>query len=421
MHLTGRYPENWQGYKFDCGAINAVALGVDFTQIAKPKAMMELLIGPPEDRGSGWIPKEDIVRIVPKMGYRDVAATVYVKHYTNGVYDGDSRLDFGSYNQGDEVIMGAVYHWFYIDECPSDDTILEQCKKRQWSLKGKGRGLCVFTPEKGANETVNAFWEEKGIHHSGLIHVTLWDSSLYTPEEKKAMNESIVPWQRSFSIEGRPSAGTGAVFAGIVKETLLDSNIIIKKHWKRISAIDFGFQDPNIVGFFAKDPETGCVYLYDELYHTQTDASYIAPSVRERQKGFIPMIWPADGAAEKGTGETLISIYKRAGVICTNEQARNYVLDPEGKDRSIVSGLMYLRDLMQKGLFKVSPKCSNFLKEFDIYAYGNNGKPIDKNNHSIDMTRYGIMALDKFGVSEEAHNTRNDYYVDWSQVTHQEF
>lgn len=149
MHLTGRYPENWQGYKFDCGAINAVALGVDFTQIAKPKAMMELLIGLPEDRGSGWIPKEDIVRIVPKMGYRDVAATVYVKHYTNGVYDGDSRLDFGSYNQGDEVIMGAVYHWFYIDECPSDDTILEQCKKRQWSLKGKGRGLCVFTPEKG--------------------------------------------------------------------------------------------------------------------------------------------------------------------------------------------------------------------------------------------------------------------------------
>lgn len=91
--------------------INTVALGVDFTQIAKPMAMQELLIGPVNARGTGFIPKGDIVKMVPKMGVRDVIATVYVKHYDeNGLYDGDSRLDFGSYNQGDEVleIMGTL-------------------------------------------------------------------------------------------------------------------------------------------------------------------------------------------------------------------------------------------------------------------------------------------------------------------------
>lgn len=421
VHLTGRYPKDWKGHKFD-EPINAIALGIDFTQIAKPKAMMELLLGTPSDRGSGWIPKEDIVEIRNKMS--NVAGTVLVKHYNScGEQDGVSRLDFGSYNQGDEVIMGAAYHWFLIDECPTDDSILEQCKKRQWSLKGKGRGLCVFTPEKGANATVNAFWDEKGIHHTGLIHVTLWDSSLYTPEEKKAMNDSIAPWQRAFSIEGRPTAGTGAVFAGIMKDTLLEPNMQIQPSWKRIAAIDWGFQDPNVVGFFAKDPNTGAVYMYDELMHTQTDASYIAPSVKDRQHGYIPMIWPADGCAEKGTGDTLVAIYKRAGVICTDAQARNWELDPEGKSRSIGAGLMYLRDLMQKGLFKVHPRCTTFLKEFDQYAYGMNGKPIDKDNHAIDMTRYGVMALNKFGVSELDHKRKvNDYdYVDWSEVEQIEY
>lgn len=240
VHLTGRYPKDWEGLKIQHGrGINAVALGVDFTQIAKPLAMQELLIGPPSARGTGFIPKDDIVKMTPKMGVRDVVSTIYVKHYDeNGVYDGDSRLDFGSYNQGDEVLYGAAYDFFLIDECPRNDAIFEQCKKRTWSVNGAG--MCVFTPEFGRNATVDVFWDEEGIHHSGLIHVTLWDSNLYTDEQKIQMNNSLAPWQRTFSIEGIPSAGTGAVFAGIVKETLLDTSFEIQPHWKRMAAADLG-------------------------------------------------------------------------------------------------------------------------------------------------------------------------------------
>lgn len=399
VHLTGRYPEGWTGHRFDKGPLNMVALGVDFTQIAKPDAMQELLIGKPEDRGCGFIPKDDIVRMTPKMGFRDVVSTIYVKHYDReGKEDGLSRLDFGSYNQGDEVLMGAAYDWFYIDECPSDDTILEQCKKRTWSTRGKG--LCVFTPEKGMNATVEAFWDEKGVHHSGLVHVTLWDSSLYSDEEKKMMNDSIVPWQRSFSIEGIPSAGTGAVFAGIDKTSLLEPNIQVMPSWKRMAAVDFGFKDDNVVTFMAKDPSTGIYYLYDELVHSETDASIIAMAVKPRQHGYIPMIWPPDGDAERGAGQTLISIYRNNGVLTTDAQTRNYVLDPTGTNRSISAGITFIRELMRDGLLRISPACKGFLKEFDLYSYDKNGKFVDKNNHATDSLRYCITALDKFGVSE---------------------
>lgn len=407
VHLTGKYPKDWEGHVFKEEGINAVALGVDFTQIAKPLAMQELLLGPPSDRGSGFIPKDDIIKMIPKLGFRDVIATVYVKHYNEfGIYDGESRLDFGSYTQGDDVLMGAAYHMFLIDECPTDDTILEQAKKRTWSTGGIG--LCVFTPEKGLNKTVEAFWNEDGIHHSGLVHVSLWDSSLYTQEQKMAMNDSIAPWQRAFSIEGIPTAGTGAVFAGVMKTNLLDSTIQIGKHWKRMAAIDFGFKDTNVVSFIAYDNQTDTYYLYDEISNEQVEAAYIAPTVKEKQMGYIPMIYPADGEAERGLGDTYAEIYKRAGCILTNEQARNWHFDSEGKDRTIQPGILFMRELMQQGRFKVHPKCTTFLKEFDLYSYDKHGKFIDKNNHAIDSVRYNLMAILKFGVSEHTHSQRSN-------------
>lgn len=415
MHLTGRYPKDWQGLKIQHGrGINAVALGVDFTQIAKPLAMQELLIGPPSARGTGFIPKDDIVKMTPKMGIRDVVSTIYVKHYDeNGIYDGDSRLDFGSYNQGDDVLMGAAYDWFLIDESPSDDTIFEQCKKRGWSVEGSG--LCVLTPEKGMTNTIANFWNDDGIHHGGLIHVTLWDSGLYTHEEKVAMNNSLAPWQRAFSIEGIPSAGSGAVFAGIIKEPLLDTSFEIKPHWKRMSAADLGYRDDMVFSFMALDPDTGTYYMYDEMVYSDTDAIICARGVKPLQQGYIPMILPADGDSERGLGATYRSIFKDAGLTVLNEQARNWYYDETGGDRSIKAGIIYMRELMMAGKLKIHPKCTGFLKEFSLYSYDKNGKFIDKDNHAIDSWRYCLMAIDKFGKSEkDSKDTSNGAYQGYS-------
>ena len=167
-----------------------------------------------------------------------------------------------------------------------------------------------------------------------------------------------------------------------------------------MAAVDFGFKDDNVVTFLAKDPSTGIYYLYDELVHSETDASVIALSVKPRQHGYIPMIWPPDGDAERGAGATLISIYRNAGVITTDVQTRNYVLDPTGTNRSISAGITFIRELMRDGLLKIHPSCKGFLKEFDLYSYDKNGKFIDKNNHATDSLRYCITALDKYGVSE---------------------
>lgn len=396
IHLTGLYPDHWEGHKFD-KPINALAMGESYTQLMGSGALHDLLMGAPLCLGEGWIPKHSIVKTTGS-GQAGAFSSVIIKH-TSGAM---STLKFGTYASGDKVLMGSALDFVLIDECPSDKTILPQCVKRTWTTKGKV--ICSFTPEKGMNETVSAFWEKEGIYNSGLVHATLFDSGLYSDNEKQEMVNSIPPWQQEFSIYGRPSAGSGAVFAGIMKNDLICPMPEFQKHWKRLCAIDFGFRDTNVVLFCAKDPLTGIYYIYDELSHNNTDIKDIAPLVMRKQNGYIKMVWPVDGKAERGMGSTLIEQYREYNVLTTDEYSANWNMDSEGKNRSISPGIMFIRRLMKENLLYISPTCETLLKEFDLYAYNDQGKFIDKNNHAIDCLRYVLTGIDKFGTSQSENN-----------------
>lgn len=403
IHLTGRYPEGWDGYRFN-GPIDTLALGVDLNTISKPDQLQEKLLGKLDDRGTGFIPKDTIVEIKNKVGMGSgVAESVRVTHYdAEGNPDGVSRLLFGSYSQGQDVLMGLALQFVLIDEMPTDDAILPQCIKRTWSFRGDARVLCTFTPERGISRTVSSFWDEKGTHHSGLLRATLWDADIYTQEEKEMMASSIPPWQKSFSIEGIPSAGTGAVFQGIVKQNLTSPDLSnIPSHWKRLAAADIGFQDDFVVQFGAECPDTGELWVYDEMTFQQTDAIIIANAVKARQAGYIPLLLPRDAKFERGLGTTFQKIFRDAGCLMTDELAANWLLQPDGKNIAVAPGIMHLRDLMVKTLFKITFKADLFLKEFDMYSYDNNGKFKDKYNHSIDTCRYLSQGISRFGVSEK--------------------
>lgn len=404
LHLTGLYPKDWSGYKFS-KPINALALGQSWSQLMNPKALQELFLGPLSEPGTGWIPKD---KMKNRKGAGTLGATAYVE--VEHVSGGTSTLKFGTYQSGDETLMGSSLDFVLIDECPSDKTILPQVVKRTWDSHGKV--LCSFTPEKGLNETVAAFWNEDGIYHSGLIHATLFDSNLYTESEKEEMINSIPPWQRNFSIYGRPSAGHASVFQGINKTDIVMPTPDIQPHWKRLCSIDFGFRDPTAILFVALDTSTSTYYVYDEVGVTETDIPEIAPKIVSRQEKYIPMVYPADGLAERGLGTTFIKMYEECGVIVTDQKAANWNLDPTGKDRSISTGILHIRNLMKDRKLFISPRCTNLLREFDIYSYDDDGKFIDRDNHFIDSLRYNVMSLEKFGVSQiKKQNSSGGSYI----------
>lgn len=111
-HALGWYPNWWDGVRFnkesypdEANSLAMMLLGVDFNQMAKPQAILELIFGDSNNRGCGFIPKDFISSIENKAGYKSIPGRVYIKHS-----GGDNTLiDINTYSQGQDVLMGAIY------------------------------------------------------------------------------------------------------------------------------------------------------------------------------------------------------------------------------------------------------------------------------------------------------------------------
>ena len=98
MHLTGLYPEWWEGKRFKratrgwAGSKNA--------EVARDGAQ-RILLGPTNAPGSGTIPKDRILEIKKARGVPDAVESVLVKH-TSG---DQSLLVFKGYLDGREACV----------------------------------------------------------------------------------------------------------------------------------------------------------------------------------------------------------------------------------------------------------------------------------------------------------------------------
>jgi len=151
IHLTGKYPDWWQGKRFD-HPINAWAAGV--TSESTRDVVQDKLIGPPkrrEDWGTGMIPA-DAMPDDPSMarGMADAIDTVSVKHASGGF----STLQFKSYERGREKWQGTALHVLWLDEEPPMDIYTEGLTRTN---ETRGIVYMTFTPLQGMSEVVLRF------------------------------------------------------------------------------------------------------------------------------------------------------------------------------------------------------------------------------------------------------------------------
>lgn len=163
LHLTGLYPDWWEGYRFD-GPINAWAAGV--TNESTRDVIQRELMGRRGDEGTGMIPKHTILRdssgkmrITSRQSVPDGIQDVYIKHVSGGV----SELSFKSYIQGSETFQGTARHVVWLDEEPPLDVYTE-CLMRTAKVPGRiknniysGILYMTFTPLQGLSDVVMSF------------------------------------------------------------------------------------------------------------------------------------------------------------------------------------------------------------------------------------------------------------------------
>src|SRR6185369_17482213 len=77
MHATGRYPEWWQGKRFDRPTIGW-ACGVTNEQVRD--VSQRTLLGRPGSLGTGAIPKTDILETVSARGIADLIDVARIRH-----------------------------------------------------------------------------------------------------------------------------------------------------------------------------------------------------------------------------------------------------------------------------------------------------------------------------------------------------
>lgn len=388
MHLTGRYPDWWDGKVFD---VQVAGWAGGITGETTRDTVQRILMGRPNNIGTGAIPKDAIVEYTSRRGVADAIDTVVVRHGGGGdIQAGQSTLGFKSYDQGSAKWQGETLHFVWCDEEPPEDIYTEGLTRTNTT---GGIIFVTFTPLQGMSKVVMKFLVEKSPYRN-VTTMTINDVDHYSEEQKAAIIASYPAHERAARSNGIPTLGSGAIFP-IDAELLKETSFAIPKHWPRIAGMDFGWDHPTAVAWIAWDRDTDTVHVYDVYRLSQATPIIHAATITAKGK-WIPMAWPHDGEQhDKGSGEALATQYRKLQVNMLADKATHppAVGEKEGTGgNSVEAGLMDMLQRMQTGRFKVARHLEDFFQEFLLY-HRKDGKVVKEMDDIISAVRYAIMML----------------------------
>lgn len=424
-HLTGIYPEWWEGHKFK-EPIYAWAAGVS-NDTTRDIVQTELF-GLAEDVtawGSGMVPRE--CAPVKADGSPETATrrrgttgntydSVMVKHHDpdTGEFNGYSRIGFKSYEMGEEKFYGRPVDWIWFDE-QTPSNIYTQGITR--TVATNGFVLMTFTPESGITPVVHQFMHERqpGQH---LLTATWDDAPHLTGPVKEQLLAQYPPHERDLRSKGIPVFGSGLVFPVSEDKVVCDS-FEIPSHWPRLAAIDFGYDHPTAVVWMAIDPDSDTFYIYDAYSKSKETAIVHSAAINSRPRD-IPVAWPKDGLqSDKGSGISLASQYRNLGVNMLHDFFRNPLSPGDtGKGNvSIEPGIMEMLQRFETGRLKVFGHIHEWFLEYRSY-HRKDGKIHAMKDDLMSATRYAVMssrfAMVTNGGSSGGYNLKELNIPDWS-------
>jgi phage terminase large subunit-like protein len=403
-HLTGKYPNWWQGIRFD-RPVKIWCLGVSGEQLRDVivKELFGTYLGDGKFDSLGAINQKDVFQVTMAMGTPRLPRDVAVHHVSGNT----SKVGFKSYTQGQHVLMGSSQDYIWIDEEPTDPTIYPQCLTRT-ATGNDGEGGYValtLTPENGMTELVAQF-QDNPASGQFLQNVT-WDDAPHLNEAtKEQLLEAIPEYQRKMRSMGIPVLGEGMVFP-ISEEVVKCESFEIPPHFKKLAAVDFGITHPTTCVWTAYNPDNDTIYVY-EIYKCEGEVPAVHASAIKARGKDIPVVYPHDGDnTEKGTGQTLAQMYMNAGV-----KMNNRFTNADGTNH-VEPGLMEMLERFRTGRLKVFDNLKPWFDEFRRY-HRKNGKIHKDFDDLMDATRYAAISVTRFGLNEVEQQPHRELSVAYS-------
>lgn len=387
MHMTGRYPSWWDGYRFD-RATRGMA-GSESVELTK-KGVQRLLLGDPEkpeEWGTGAIPKDSLHDTSPKPGVPNAVSSIVVRHISGKL----SVCTLASYDQGRTKWQADTLDWVWFDEEPPEDVYMEGITRTNVC---QGPIWLTFTPLKGMTKVVRRYWPRvTAFENTHVTHMTIDDALHYTPEQRAAIIASYPLHERKARARGEPAMGSGLVFAEVDREDIEIKPFKIPDEWVQIAGLDFGWDHPSAGVHLAWDRDADVVYVTATHRKSQVTPTMFFGAVKrwgQHNDGtqWLPWAWPHDGLQhDKGSGEQLAKQYAEAGLRMLAIHATF-----EDGTHGFEAGITIMLERMQQGRLRVFSHLADWFEEFGLY-HRKDGLVVKEADDLLSATRYGIMML----------------------------
>jgi phage terminase large subunit-like protein len=378
LHLTGDYPDWWNGRRFDRPTKGWIA---GETSLAVRDIQQKKLCGEPgveSALGTGMIAKNAFAD-KPSLarGVTDAYDTIQVRHKSGGVSIGR----FKSYEQGRAKFQGETLDWVWFDEEPPEDVYSEGLTR---TVATGGMAYMTFTPLKGRSSVVIRFLDEAS-DDRGVVTMTI-DDALHIPVAERAkIIAAYLPHEREARARGVPVLGSGRIFI-VPEASLVEAPIEqIPAFWKKLWAIDPGIGHPFGAVLILWDVDADVVHVHHTV--RMADALPIMHAAAMKPIGAaVPVAWPKDaGDREKGTGEPISKLYKAHGL----QMLADHATWPDGSV-STEAGILEWQQREATGRIKVAAHLSDWLEERRFY-HRKDGQIVKLKDDLMSATRVALM------------------------------
>jgi len=399
MHLTGEYPDWWEGKRFT-HPVNAMVAGEGWTQVAL--VLQKELLGTNDikirdDVGTGAIPRDAIVFDTMRADGANCMG-VEVRHSSGA----NSYLLFANYTQEVRQMQGFKLNLAVFDEQPPDDFFSEIVTR---TATTQGQVLCSFTPLKGLNGLVSKFWNwEDGYKH---IRVSWDDVPEYDPwgepfllmETRRQLERDYLPHEREARIAGKPVMGKGAVFQirnwPTYKTGDYDLRNIQGLH--RIIALDLGLvNDKTVVSLMYWHPTEKEAWLHTQIVvkgiEEANPMNYVNHLMRPEVFG-TPIVLPADASTQGRytmSSQSIREFFEQYELNVLPEAIMNPPDDQGRRTNHKSFGINVMRQMLEMGTLHINENCVEFLREAQNYFVDEKGRFSDPDD-CIDSARYALL------------------------------
>jgi phage terminase large subunit-like protein len=379
-----------------------VSLSTQVQRDVAQRKVLEILDG----RRAEYLDYECVMQSGSKGSARNGVIDFIVINLKNG---GHSRIGFKNGEQGREKFQGTALDWVWFDEEPSEE-IYEECLMRTLDKRGFVWG--TLTPLKGKTWVYDRIFargrefsragnfKRKNIDRISL-HLWSWeDNPFLNKNEIKKMEKNFSAETLESRKYGRFIEGFGQVYKEFSNENIvrfgsnscIENNVCYNKARRWIYtgiSIDPGYTNPTAVLWFGVD-EAQNIFVIDEYKEAHQSVEQIAKTIyrKSAENGIgVRNVFIDSAATARTLGEpkSVAEQFRAMGVAVDTSVEKN-VLD--GIHR--VKGLFCAADGVRK-LF-IYENCAGLIAEIRGYFWGDNERPVKRNDHLLDALRYFVMS-----------------------------